>query len=276
MAETTTAPLWPFHTEPDFIEVDGLRTAYRRDGAGEPVLFLHGAGQTRRWLPFHRALAERVELLAPEHPGFGDTPLTPDVDRIDDVVLHYDALVRAFGWERFHLVGHSLGGFLAAELAVFYPDRIKSLTLVTAPGLRVPGHPMADVFRMTPEEADGLLFNGHASEYAEYLEEGDPGEALIHGYQEMTMLARLHFNPRYDVKLDHRLARVTAPALLVAAEEDRLIPRAHMERWAELLPNGRLELLRGERHPTGHLPHVTEPQKLATTIADFVAAQAGA
>src|SRR5207253_2649981 len=122
---------WPYYTEPEWVEVRGLRTALRRKGVGEPVVYLHGAGLTRRWLPLYERLAERVDLLVPEHPGFGDTPSPEWLDGFDDLVLHYDELFDLLGLERVHLVGHSLGGWIAADLAVFYPRRVKSLTLIT-------------------------------------------------------------------------------------------------------------------------------------------------
>jgi pimeloyl-ACP methyl ester carboxylesterase len=265
------APSWPFYTQPELVDIRGVATAYRREGTGETVVYLHGAGMTRRWLPFHQRLAEQVDLVAPEQPGFGDTPLPPWLRSIEDVVLHLDDLLEALGIGDFHLVGNSLGGWIAAQFAITYPRRLRSLTLISALGLRVPGHPLYDIFRMTPEEADGILFNGQAAQYPDYLEAGDPIEALVHGYGEMTTAARLAWNPRYDHRLDRRLERVTCPALVIAADDDRVVPREHAERYAELLPNGRLEIVSGADAPTGHLAMVQEPAKLADLIAGFVA-----
>ncbi len=261
---------WPFYTPPEIVDVRGVATAYRRAGAGPTVVYLHGAGLTRRWMPFHQRLSERVDLVAPEQPGFGDTPLPPWLRSIDDVVLHLDDLLEALGIGDVHLVGHSLGGWMAADFAVTYPRRVRSLTLVAPMGLRVAGSPLYDFFRMTPEEAGEILFNGQADRYGEYLEAGDPVEALVHGYGELTTTARLAWNPRYDHRLDRRLARVTCPALVVVPDDDRVVPRAHGERYAELLANGRLEVIHGDEAPTGHLPMVQEPQRLADLIGDFV------
>jgi pimeloyl-ACP methyl ester carboxylesterase len=266
---------WPFYTPPFLADVRGLPTAYRRSGEGEPLLYLHGAGLTRRWLPFYERLAQQVDLTAPEHPGFGDTPMLPGMRSMEDLVLHLDDLLEVVGLGDVHVVGHSLGGWLAAAFAVHYPRRVRSLTLIAPLGLRVPGHPLYDIFRMTPGEADEILFNGHAARYPEYLEEGDPVEALVHNYREITSAARLAFSPRYDVRFDTRLARVTCPALVIAAEDDRVVPRAHCERWAELLPDARLEVIRGAEVPTGHLPIVQEPDRLADLIAGFITTARG-
>ena len=85
----TDALPWPFYPQPKFEDVRGLKTAYRRKGAGEPVVYLHGAGLTRRWLPFHEELSKRADLIAPEHPGYGDTPFPDWLDGFPDLVLHY-------------------------------------------------------------------------------------------------------------------------------------------------------------------------------------------
>lgn len=269
---TTTAPptRWPYYTEPKTVDVRGLTTAYRREGAGQPVVYLHGAGLTRRWLPFYARLAERVDLLVPEHPGFGDTPMPDWLRGVEDVLLHYDDLLAQLGYEQIHLVGHSLGGWLAAKFAVWFPRRVKTLTLVTPAGIRCPQAPMYDFFRMTPDEADEILFDGHAADFPEYVDEGDPTEAKVQEFKELTATARLMWNPRYDVRLERQLARVVSPALVVAVDDDRVIPRAHCERYAELLPSARLELLSGATAPTTHLPMVQEPGRLATLVADFI------
>ena len=92
---------------------------------------------------------------------------------MEDVLVHYDDLFAQLEIERMHIVGHSLGGWIAAKFAAWFPRRVLSLTLITPAGIRCPEAPMYDFFRMTPEEADEILFNGHAAEYPEYLEFGD-------------------------------------------------------------------------------------------------------
>jgi pimeloyl-ACP methyl ester carboxylesterase len=273
-ATESQSPSWPFYTPPEVVDVRGIPTAYRRAGSGPTTVYLHGMGFTRRWLPFHERLSAGVDLVAPEQPGFGDTPMPPWLRSVDDVVLHLDDLFETLGLEDIHLVGYSLGGWIAAAFAVTYPRRVASLTLVAPYGLRVPGHPMADVFRMTPEEFDHELFNGEMERLSDYTESGDPVEELVHGYLELTTAARLAFNPRYDHRFDRRLARVTCPALVVAAQDDRVVPREHCERWAELLPAGRLAVLEGDATPTGHLMVAQQPERLADLIADFVTQEA--
>jgi len=141
--------------------------------------------------------------------------------------------------------------------------------------MRVPGHPLYDVFRMTPEEADDVLLNGSASEYGPELDNGEHVEATVRSYREITAAARMAWNPRYDVRFERLLTRVTAPALVIAAQDDHVVPREHCERYADLLPNGQLRVIEGATAPTAHLALLQEPRGLAEMIATFVANQEG-
>jgi len=268
----------PHYTEPQRIEVNGLPVAYRRKGEGPPTVFLHGAGTTQLWLPFYERMAAAVDFVAPEHPGFGDTPLPDWVEGFDDLVLHYRDLLDAFGFDRVHLIGFSLGGWIAGELGVFHPERLASLTLITPAGLSVPSHPAPDLFRMPPENIPQLLYNGRAHDYLDYLLDPHDVDAVVRGYTEASTFARLAWNPRHDRKLPRRLGRIRCPALVVEPDEDRLIPRVHFDRWVELLPDARLERVRGTdaEHPTGHALIVQQPDKAAALITRFIQGQAQA
>jgi pimeloyl-ACP methyl ester carboxylesterase len=221
------------------------------------------------WLPFYERMSERVDFVAPEHPGFGDTPAPDWLEGFDDLVLHYRDLFDALGLDRVHLVGFSLGGWIAADFAIFYPERLRTLTLITPAGLQVPGAPMVDLMRMPPENIPDLLYNGRTQDYLEFLPDPNDLDAALRGYAEASTLARLAWNPRYDRRLDRRLERVTCPALVVEPDEDRMIPLAHGRRWVELLPNARLAQVHGERNPTGHGLIMQEPERAAEVLLRF-------
>jgi pimeloyl-ACP methyl ester carboxylesterase len=253
-----------FYTEPERIDVGEVRVAYRREGEGEPVLYLHGNGFTRMWLPFHQKLAEQMDLIAPEHPGYGETPMPPWLGGFDDLVLHYDEFLDLIGLETVHVVGYSLGGWLAAELACFYPRRLRSLTLVCPAGLRVPGQPAPNLIAMTTEAVWEALFNDPTGAERVKPDYGSV-EEVVHMYGEATTFARLAWNPQYDVALERRLRRVDCPALVVRAEHDRVIPDAVAERYAELI-GARIERIDG----TGHAIAVEQPDSLVALIAAHV------
>jgi pimeloyl-ACP methyl ester carboxylesterase len=254
-----------YYTPPRFEEVFGIPVAYRREGSGEAVVFLHGAGFTRMWLPLYGMLAEHTDFIAPEAPGFGETPMPKWFRSFDDLTLLYDQLFTQLGLDRIHLIGFSMGGWAAAEFASFYPRRLKSLTLITPVGLRLPDDPGVDIFQLPPAELLDRLFKDKAV-MSEFMIDPDDFDEGIHLYAEFTAAARLMWAPRYNLALERRLQRVGCPALVVGAEDDQLVPNAMSDRYAGVLPRGRLVRLAG----TGHEPCLERPRQLADTLLDFI------
>ena len=248
-----------YYTEPQRLDVSGVRVAYRRKGAGEPTLFFHGAGFTRMWLPFLEALSGGVELIAPEHPGYGETEMPDWLDGFEDLVIHYDEFLDALELETVHLVGYSLGGWIAAEFAAFYPKRLRSL-----------GKPIVNPIAMSPDQFLDLIFNDKTN-IGDVQPDFESLDEIVHQFGEAATLARLAWNPQYDLKLERRLARVGCPSLVVRAEHDRLIPDEMAERYAELLPNSRVETIPG----TGHAIAYEQPERTAAAIVAFIRDVAG-
>ena len=100
------------------LKVRDVAIKLHRAGRGPTVLFLHGAGGVPQWLPFFEALAERYELLVPEHPGFGGSDDPPWIHSMPDLAMFYLDLLEETGLDRIHLIGNSLGGWLAAEILI--------------------------------------------------------------------------------------------------------------------------------------------------------------
>ncbi|HWI21941.1 MAG TPA: alpha/beta hydrolase [Baekduia sp.] len=262
-------PDWAFYQPAEHVDVRGVDVAYRRKGSGDPVLYLHGIGMTRRWLPLYEELSRGCDLIVPEHPGFGETSPSEWIYSFEDLVLHYAELCDALDLETFHLVGHSFGGWIAAEFGAFYPERLRSLTLITPMGLRVEGQAPIDIFRLPADKLAAAVFNDRADEFADYADDGK--DAVFQRYAELTAAARVGWNPRYDFKLDRRLGRITCPAVVIAADDDRVVPPAQAERYAELLPNGRLvNVSRSGNHPSGHGLVAQESGKIAHEILETI------
>lgn len=250
------------------VSVDGLETTYRRHGNGPALLYLHDEALSGAWIPLHDELADSFDVIVPQHPGFGGTPMPPDLRDFTDIVLHYDAFLDALGVEEVHLVGDSLGAWMAAEFAVFYPRRCASLTLIAPLGLRVPGAPAADQFRMTPGEREAVLLGTTGSEHARHLlSSRSDVESAVRAYEEAITFARLTWNPRYDIRLETRLKRVAAPSLVIHAADDAVIAQAHSQRYAELLPQGELALVDGAGS-ADHLVVLQQPARLAKLIIE--------
>lgn len=258
-----------FWTEPDRIVVDDVELAVRRQGSGPPVLYLHGHWLTRRWLPFHERLAGSVDLIAPDHPGFGDTAAPPWLHGREDLVLFYRRALDVLGVARVHVAGYGLGAWLAADLAVWCPERVASLSLIAPFGLRVPGEPIADVFLLDPATFGEMYFGGAPAPDDLVPGTGTPAQGGVEEwaqrYGEMGTAASLMWRRRYDLALEHRLPWLGVPTLVVDAEHDRVVPGAHAQRWTELL---------GARRTTvpgaAHALVVQEPDATADALVRFV------
>ena len=266
----------------EFLELDGGRVHLLRGGSGEPVLFLHAAGGAGEWHEFHALLSEHFDVIAPDHPGFGKSDDFPQLTAIDDLVYHYLDLLDALGLDRPHVVGASFGGWIAAELAVHSPHRIATLALLSAAGLRVPGHPVPDIFLMSPPTLVQTLFHAlpppargvergsSPLEAGQGVEEGAPAmdvDAIIAAYRDATALARFSWVPYlHDPKLERRLRRITAPTLVAVPGDDRLIPAAHAGVYAERIPHARLATI----PDCGHAMYFEKPAAFADLVTSFI------
>jgi pimeloyl-ACP methyl ester carboxylesterase len=242
-----------------------------RGGTGEPVLFLHAAGGAGTWLPIHEMLAARgFEVIAPDHPGFGKSDEFPEVEAIDDLVFHYLDVLDALGLDRPHVVGASFGGWIAAELALYAPQRVASLTLLSAAGLRLPEHPVTDLFLLPPDRVVATVFH-NPPPTAPAPPPGTPPDldAIIAAYRDATSLARFCWVPfMSDPKLERRLRRVTAPTLVVAPSDDRLIPAEHARRYAARIPGAAY----AEVPDCGHAMYFEKPAEFASSVSEFLSA----
>ena len=182
----------------------------------------------------------------------------------DDLTILYDQFLTQLGLDRVHLIGFSMGGWAAAEFAAYYPRRLKSLTLITPVGLRI-DDPGVDIFQLAPAELMDRLFKDKQV-MQEWLPDPDDFDEGIHLYAEFSAAARLMWAPRYNLALERRLQRLACPALVVGGEDDRLVPNAMSDRYAEVVPNARLVRIPG----TGHEPCLERPRELADTLIDFI------
>ncbi len=250
------------------IELAGGRVHLFRGGAGEPLLFLHAAGGAGAWLDFHRLLAGSFDVIAPDHPGFGGSDDFPDVAAIDDLVFHYLDVLDALGLQRPHVVGASFGGWIAAELAVTAPHRIGSLVLLSPAGLRLPDHPVPDVFLMSPGElAATLFFHPPPAPAGPAAPSAPDVDAILAAYRDQTALARFCWTPYLcNPKLERRLHRITARTLVVSPAQDRLISVAHGRRYAERIPGASF----AEIADCGHAMYFERPGEFAGVTADFL------
>ena len=138
------------------VEVNQRKVWILESGSGAPLLYLHGFadvhGVTDHWLPFHKHLAKQAQVIAPAHPGCAQTDENKDIDAIEDVVFHYLEVLDALKLTQFDLVGSCMGGWIAAEIAVRHPEKVRKLVLIGAAGLFVEKALIGDVFMMAQPE----------------------------------------------------------------------------------------------------------------------------
>jgi pimeloyl-ACP methyl ester carboxylesterase len=250
------------------LDINGIDTAVFSAGEGDSVVFLHGAG-TLTGFDALLPIAESSRLIVPHHPGFGASADDTSVDSIQDYVLHYLDLFDALGLGEVSLVGHSLGGQLAAMLAATQAARVRSVVLAAPAGLRIREHPTADIFSIPDEELPAHLAED-MSVFAGHVPMPPTPEFLAERYRETTSAARLLWSRSYDVKLPKWLHRVTQPVLLVWGEADRIVPVQQAPVWADHLPNAEVKTFPG----VGHLLF-DESRDAVDTVAAFVGAGAG-
>lgn len=245
------------------LDVNGIDTAVFTAGEGEPLVFFHGAGTTTGFdalLP----LAERYRLVVPHHPGFGASADDPKVDGIHDYVLHYLDLFDALGIERLSLVGHSMGGLLAAWFAIEQQPRVERLVLAAPAGLRVPAHPAEDIFTI-PDELFPEYVTADLSVFEGKVPNPPTPDFLANNYRELTSAARVLWERPYDSRLPRWTHRLSMPTLLLWGDADRLIPVGQSEAWAGIVPGAEQRVLPG----VGHLLF-DESQDAVQAVATFV------
>jgi pimeloyl-ACP methyl ester carboxylesterase len=247
--------------------VRGVSIRLLRGGSGTPLLFLHGAGGLPIWNLFFDKLAERYDVLVPEHPGFGTSDHPDWIRNVADVAMYYLDFLDELAGQRVHLVGNSLGGWIAAELAVRNSAPLASLTLLAPAGVRVKGVLCGDNFIWSAEEATRNLF------YDQTIADRLLAMPLSEEQQDLLltnrfMAAKLGWEPRwFDPALERWLHRIKVPTLVLWGAEDRLLPAAYAKVWGERVPDVRVEII----PECGHLPHVEKAAVAAEKILDFLA-----
>jgi pimeloyl-ACP methyl ester carboxylesterase len=265
------APMEQTMTE---VEVLGRRIHEIRGGDGEPLLYLHSAMGEAMWLPHLRQLAERYELHAPAHPGFLTSQGIEEIHDIEDLVVHYLAYMDGMGWQSVNLLGLSLGGWIAAEIAARYPERVKKLVLVSAVGIWIAEQPITDIFAVDsrfPERFNRLLFHDPNCPAALMMpspaDMNLPEEMLVNIMNAFAATAKIGWNPLlHNPRLEAMLPRVGAPTLVLWGGNDRIVAVDYGGKFARLIPSARLEII----PECGHLIPLEKPAEFHEAVTRFL------
>jgi pimeloyl-ACP methyl ester carboxylesterase len=256
----------PAKVRPKTVKVQGCKTAFFRKGSGRTVMFLHGDRGGSVWLDMLEELSKKYDVIAPHHPGFGESDTPEWFKNVHDLAYFYLEFMREMDLNDVHIVGQGIGGWIAAEIAIRSTERIKSITLVSSYGIRLKGVQLADIFLWNREETTRHLF--HDGSIADrILEQSFSEEDFDQFTKDKEGAARIGFAPRFlDPHLEKWLNRVRVPVLIIWGRHDQLLPVDYAEYWASKLPDARVEIFES----SGHLPYVEDEGKFLETVEKFI------
>jgi pimeloyl-ACP methyl ester carboxylesterase len=258
------------------LKLDEVELELFEAGEGPPLLALHGLLELPVWQEYHELLAKRFHVVAPSHPGFGGSTRPDWMDSVDDLAYFYLDLIDALGLGQPSVIGHSFGGWIAAEMAVRCPTAMRKLVLADAVGIRPLDEPagraggyIADWLVLEPEVLRKLAWHDPDTGHRLKL----PGEPATTDAELAAIIANrvsatvygwkpFFYNPR----LLHWLRRISMPALVVWGRHDGVVPLSAAEAYAQRIPNVRLEVLEG----AAHLPHLELPDDFSRLAGDFL------
>jgi pimeloyl-ACP methyl ester carboxylesterase len=263
----------------DLFETDVGKIQLRRGGTGDPLVYLHSAAGEGEGLTFLNDLAEHFTVYAPTFPGFNESEGIEQIDDMEDVVFYLLDLLDRLTLDAPHVVGLSLGGWMAAELATRYPDHLSSLVLINPAGLYIEGDPIKDIFGRSPAEMAKDLFADQSHPVAQMMNQMDkamsdagslkniPFELIAPQLKSQAAAARIGWNPYlHNPRLRRRLGRIKVPTLVIRAESDTLIPAAHARAYADEIPGAEFV----EVANAAHMVVLEQPAEVAAIINTFV------
>lgn len=257
----------------DFITVAGCRTCVRRGGQtngdkGRPLLLLHGAGGSGNLINFATALAEHADVVLADHPGFGESDLPGWLDNIHDAAYFYLDLLKALNLQKTLVVGSSLGGWIALEMAVRSTARIAGLVLSGAAGLNCREARRGDIFMWEPPQRIRNMIHDQALAEKVLAMPQTPEQQGIAVKNEFAT-ARLGWEPRFhDPNLHKWLHRIDVPTRIVWGQFDKVFPLPFGENLQRHIPGATLEVIAN----CGHLPHVEKPDELKRIVLSALGA----
>jgi pimeloyl-ACP methyl ester carboxylesterase len=244
------------------------------EAGAPPLVYLHGASGHLGGEPMLECLASGYRVYAPVWPGYGDAGGEELIEDMLDFALHGSDVVAALGLLEGplpHLVGHSMGGMVAAEMAALAPAMYQRVALIAPLGLWLDDHPVVDIFSLLPFEFPEYLFEDAASGAAlltggfDFDQPSAIKDFLVRNSRRLGTAGKILF-PIPDRRTAKRLYRVTNPTLLVWGDADRLVPPIYARAWQELLPDARVAYVDGGRHMVPY----ERPDDVAALVSGFL------
>ncbi|RNB72029.1 alpha/beta hydrolase [Brevibacillus centrosporus] len=250
---------------------ESVTFAVKVAGQGKPVVYLHGAGGLT-WDPFLDELSNHYQVIAPQIPGTGNSSGLENIRDLWDLVLCYYDLFDGLGLDSATVIGHSLGGMIALELAASDQSRVKQIVAIAPTGLFKDEEPVPDLFAMLPDEVANIMVADTASPVAEMLrymprETEKRIEATIQRMQNMQAAAKFLW-PIPDKGLGRRMHRIKAPTLLIWGQQDRFIPVSYAEDFCRGIIRSELVVI----DQAAHLVTLEQTEQVLEAVKGFVGA----
>jgi pimeloyl-ACP methyl ester carboxylesterase len=253
-------------------DLGSIEVTITERGSGQLFLFLHGGGGPQTVNPFAEQLAaaKGVRVITPIHPGFAGTVRPEQLDSVPKLAALYGALLDGLDVDDVTVVGNSLGGWIAAEMALLGSPRIGRVIAMDAVGIEVPGHPVADFFALTMDQVSQLSYYDPDKFGFDPSKLPPAAQAAIPGNR--ASLATYAGTGMTDPTLAGRLAGVTVPTLVLWGEADRIGDVDFGRAYAAAIPGAEFRLLAR----AGHLPQIETPEQTLDAIWDFAGVTARA
>jgi pimeloyl-ACP methyl ester carboxylesterase len=257
---TTTHTLNPAGVGPVDVTAD-------EHGEGRPFMLLHGGGGPNTVAGFGEMLATTrdVRVISPTHPGFGGTPRPEALTSIRQLAALYVAMLDDRELTGVTVVGNSVGGWIAAEMALLGSPRVSGVVLIGAAGIEVPGHPIAEFFSLTIDQVFQLSFHNPDPYRVDPSTLPEAAQAVAAGNR--VALAVYAGTAMSDPTLVERLSTVDVPTLVLSGDSDRIVDPDYGRAYAAAIPNARFQLLKD----TGHMPQIETPDQVLRAIFDWLA-----
>ena len=248
------------------VEAGGTKLHVKRGGKGRPLLVLHHETGTLDDLPFYDALAARHDVLVPHHPGYSRSERPDWMRSTRDIAVIYRALLSELKVAKPALVGLGFGGWIAAEMATMAPADLSHLVLVGAMGIKPP---QGDIFDLAiTGYIDYARAAFHDQKAFDRVYGAEPSVDQLEMWdicREMSF--RIAWKPyMYSQTLPYLLKSMRAPALVVWGDDDKVVPMSAGKRYAESLPNAKLEIVKA----CGHAVDMEQPEALAKLVTTFI------
>ena len=248
------------------MKIQGLDVDVVRKGKGRPMLMLHGGGGPVAGMPFAVRLAEHFEIIAPTHPGFAGTKMPEHFNRIDDLAFLYLDLLDELDLKDVVLMGFSMGGWTAAELATMTTERLSKLILVDSVGVKVGGREdrdIADTFGLPPEEVAKIMF--HDASRAPDISKM-PQEQLEIVAGNRIALGVYCWEPyMHNPKLPRRLHRIDVPTQFIWGASDGLVTVDYGRKFCGMIKGATMTVI----EKAGHSPQLEQPDAFVDAVLTF-------